>query len=141
MVRGGGDGGGGGGAGLESYGATILRVTLGVIFIMHAKLALFTFGPSGTAAFQRSLGVPLPELGAWYVIIAHGLGGALLVLGVFTRWAALANLPIMAGAFFLVHLKQGFFVGKDGGFEFVMLVLAANLAQVFLGAGALALRR
>ena len=47
-----------------------------------------------------------------------------MLLGVFTRWAALANLPIMAGAFFLVHLKQGFFMGRDGGYEYVLLVLA-----------------
>lgn len=132
---------GAGGAGLESYGVTILRVTLGIIYIMHAYLALFVYGVRGTIAFQRSLGLPLPEVGAWYVIVAHGLGGALLALGLFTRWAALANLPIMAGAFFLVHLRQGFFMGKDGGYEYVLLILAATLAQVFLGSGALALRR
>jgi putative oxidoreductase len=126
---------------LESYGATILRVALGVIFMMHAYLALVLYGVRGTIAFQRSLGLPLPELGTAYVIVAHGLGGALIILGLFTRWAALVNLPIMAGAFFLVHLKQGFFMGRDGGYEYVFLVLAANLALVFLGPGALALRR
>jgi putative oxidoreductase len=126
---------------IESYGVTILRVTLGVIFLMHAYLALVVIGVRGAIAFQRSLGIPLPEVGAWYAIVAHGLGGALLVLGLWTRWAALANLPIMAGAFFLVHLKQGFFMGPGGGYEYVLLVLAATLAQVFLGAGALALRR
>jgi putative oxidoreductase len=130
-----------GGAGLEAYGVTILRVTLGIIYIMHAYLALFVFGIRGTVGFQRSLGLPVPEIGAWYVVVAHGVGGALLVLGLFTRWAALANLPIMAGAFFLVHLKQGFFMGRDGGYEYVLLVLAATLAQVFLGSGALAMRR
>jgi putative oxidoreductase len=130
-----------GGPGLDAYGATVLRVTLGVIYVMHAYLALFVYGYRGTVRFQESLGLPLPEVGAAYVIVAHGLGGLLLVLGVFTRWAALANLPIMAGAFFLVHLKQGFFMGRDGGYEFVLLVLAATLAQVFLGPGALALRR
>lgn len=134
-----------GGAGpsvsLESYGATILRITLGVIFLMHAYHALVVMGPRGTTAFQHSLGLPVPEVGAWYLIVAHGLGGALLILGLFTRWAALANLPIMAGAFFLVHLKHGFFVGRAEGYEYVMLVLAATLAQVFLGPGALALRR
>jgi putative oxidoreductase len=132
---------GGGGAALESYGATILRIALGVIFIMHAYLALFVYGIRGTIEFQRSLGLPVPEVGVWYVIVAHGLGGALILVGAFTRWAALANLPIMAGAFFLVHLKQGFFMGREGGYEYVLLVLAANLALVFLGPGALALRR
>lgn len=133
--------GGGAAAPLESYGATILRVTLGVIFMMHAYFALFVYGIRGTIDFQRGLGLPVPEVGVWYVLAAHGVGGAMLLLGAFTRWAALANLPIMAGAFFLVHLKQGFFMSRDGGYEYVLLVLAADLALVFLGPGALALRR
>ena len=141
MTRGSGAPAGSGGGGIDSYGATILRIVLGIIYIGHGYLALFVYGPRGTAAFQRSLGLPLPEIGAWYVILAHGLGGALLVLGLWTRWAALVNLPIMAGAFFLVHLREGFFMGPKGGYEFVLLVLAATLAQVFLGSGALALRR
>jgi putative oxidoreductase len=131
----------GGGPSLESYGVTILRVVLGVIFVMHAYYAIFHYGIRGTIELQRSLGLPVPEIGVWYVILAHGVGGALIILGVITRWAALANLPIMAGAFFLVHLKQGFFMGRDGGYEYVLLVLACNLALVFLGPGALALRR
>ena len=133
--------GAGGGPSLESYGVTILRVVLGVIFVMHAYYAMFYYGIRGTIAFQRSLGLPVPEIGVWYVILAHGVGGAMILLGVFTRWAALANLPIMAGAFFLVHLKQGFFMGRDGGYEYVLLVLACTLALVFLGPGALSLRR
>jgi putative oxidoreductase len=132
---------GGGAVSLESYGATVLRIALGLIFVMHAYLALFELGPRGAAAMQRSLGLPVPELGAWYLILAHGLGGVLLILGVLTRWAALANLPIMAAAFFLVHLRHGFFIGRGEGYEYVLLVLAATLAQVLLGPGALALRR
>ncbi len=132
---------GAGAVSLESYGATVLRVALGIIFVMHAYLALFEQGPRGAVAMQRSLGLPVPEIGAWYLILAHGVGGVLLILGVLTRWAALVNLPIMAGAFFLVHLRHGFFIGRGDGYEYVMLVLAATLAQVFLGPGALALRR
>lgn len=132
---------GDGAASLESYGATVLRVALGVIFVMHAYYALFELGPRGAVTLLRSLNLPVPEIGAWYLILAHGLGGFLLVLGVVTRWAALANLPIMAAAFFLVHLRHGFFIGRGEGYEYVLLVLAATLAQVFLGPGALALRR
>ena len=128
-------------ASLESYGITILRVVLGFIFVMHAYYAAFRYGIRGTIEFQRSLGLPLPEIGVWYVILAHGVGGALLILGIVTRWAALANLPIMAGAFFLVHLRQGFFMSREGGYEYVLLVLATTLALVFLGPGALDLRR
>jgi len=130
-----------GGSGMESYGVTVLRLVLGVIYIMHAYLAAFVYGPAGMAHFQRAHGVPFPEIGTWYVIAAHALGGICLILGVLVRWAAIANIPVMAGALFFVHLKQGFFMGKDGGYEYALLVLAATVAQACLGAGAFTLRR
>ncbi|HYB41828.1 MAG TPA: DoxX family protein [Candidatus Methylomirabilis sp.] len=126
---------------MESYGATTLRIILGVIYIMHAYLAVAVYGPSGMIAFQRDHGIPFPEIGTWYLIIAHGVGGICLLLGVLVRWAALVNVPVMAGALFFVHLKQGFFISKGGGYEYALLLLVATIAQSFLGAGAFTLRR
>ena len=126
---------------MESYGATVLRVFLGVIYIMHAYLALFVFGPSGMVSYQTGRGIPFPQIATWYLIIVHGLGGLCLVLGILVRVAALLNIPIMAGALFFVHVKQGFFMGKDGGYEYALLVLGATIAQALLGAGAFTLRR
>jgi putative oxidoreductase len=126
---------------MESYGATVLRVFLGVIYVMHAYFAAFVYGPTGMAAFQQAQGLPFPQIGTWYVIIAHGLGGICLILGVLVRWAALVNIPIMGGALFVVHLKQGFFMGKAGGYEYALLVFGATVAQTFLGAGAFTLRK
>ena len=98
--------------------------------------------------FPAALGSAL----AWYLILAHSIGGLLLILGLWTRWAALAQLPIMASAFFLHHLRQGFFLTgivvdpvKDvaiaGGYEYTLLVLAATVTLVLAGGGALALGR
>ncbi len=129
------------GGGMESYGATVLRIFLGVIYIMHAYLAAFVFGPSGMAAYQTAKGIPFPEIGTWYVIVAHGLGGICLILGILVRVAALVNIPIMVGALVFVHLKQGFFMDKDGGYEYALLVLGATIAQALLGAGAFTLRK
>ena len=128
--------------GLEAYGALILRLVLGVIYIAHAYLALFVMGPARTIEYQRAIHVPLPEISAWYLIVAHGLGGILLILGIMVRWAALANIPVMAGALWFVHLKQGFFIlsGKSG-FEYVFVVLGATIAQALLGAGAFTLKK
>ena len=128
--------------GLEAYGALVLRVVLGVIYVAHAYLALFVMGPAKAIEYQRAIHVPLPEIGAWYLIVAHGLGGILLILGIMVRWAALANIPIMAGALWFVHLKQGFFVlsGKSG-FEYVFVLLGATIAQALLGAGAFTLKK
>ena len=85
-------------SGLEAYGTLLLRIFLGFIYLAHAYLAVYKIGfPSGLIAYQRSVGMPLPELGAWYLLLAHGVGGILLILGILVRWAALANIPVMAG--------------------------------------------
>jgi putative oxidoreductase len=125
---------------VAAYGATLLRLILGVVYIMHAYLALVVFGPSGMIAYQVKSGIPFPEIATWYLIVAHGLGGIFLVLGIFARWAALANVPVMLGAILFVHLKNGFFAHQNG-YEYVLVLLVASLAVAMIGGGALSLRR
>ena len=128
--------------GREAYGALVLRVVLGVIYIAHAYLALVVMGPGKAAEYQRAMHIPLPEIGVWYLIVAHGLGGILLILGLLVRWAALANIPIVAGALWFVHLQQGFFIfGSKFGYEYVLVLLGATIAQALLGAGAFTLKK
>jgi putative oxidoreductase len=128
--------------GLEPYGALVLRVVLGVVYIAHAYLALVVMGPAKAVEFQRAMHIPLPEIGVWYLIVAHGLGGILLILGLLVRWAALANIPIMVGALWFVHLQQGFFIlGNKNGYEYVLVLLGATIAQALLGPGAFTLRK
>jgi len=127
---------------LEAYGALVLRIFLGVIYMAHAYLNLFVMGPAGAIGYQRALHIPLPEIGVWYLILAHGLGGLMLILGIMVRWAALANIPIIAGALWFVHLPQGFFIfGDKSGYEYVLLLLGATVAQALLGAGAFTLKK
>lgn len=125
---------------MASYGATLLRLILGIVYVMHAYLALVVFGPSGMIAYQVKAGIPFPELATWYLILAHGLGGIFLVLGVYTRWAALANVPVMLGAIVFVHLKSGFWAHQNG-YEYPLVLLVATLAAAMIGGGALSLRR
>ena len=131
---------------MRDYGLTILRVIVGITYVMHSYVSLFRFTPAGTAAFLASVGLPAPALMAWILILVHGLGGILLILGLWTRWAAAANAVILAGALVTVHLPQGFFLkvmktGFVGGFEFVLLLFAASLALVLTGGGALSVKK
>lgn len=127
---------------MAAYGATLLRLILGVVYIMHAYLAVVVFGPAGMIAYQTKHGVPFPEIGTWYLIVAHGLGGIFLVLGLFTRWAALANVPVMVGALLFVHLKNGFWAHTNpSGYEYVLVLAVVSLAVAMIGGGALTLRR
>ena len=125
---------------MASYGAMLLRLVLGIVYMMHAYLALVVFGPSGMIAYQVKAGVPFPELATWYLILAHGLGGIFLVLGIYTRWAAMANVPVMLGAIVFVHLKKGFWA-HEGGYEYALVLLVATVACAMIGGGALSLRR
>jgi len=127
---------------MAAYGATLLRLILGVVYVMHAYLAVVIFGPAGMIAYQAKHGVPFAEIGTWYLILAHGLGGVFLVLGLFTRWAALANVPVMLGALLFVHLKNGFWAHTNpSGYEYVLVLLVVSLAVAMIGGGALTLRR
>jgi putative oxidoreductase len=134
---------------MRAYGPTVLRVFLGVVFVMHAYLALVIYTPAGAAAFNAKIGVPLPVVAAWFTIFAHGLGGIMLIIGLWTRWAALANAVVMLGALVFAHLNQGFFIkavlvdGKPqaAGYEYVLTLVGAAIAQALLGSGALAVKR
>ena len=125
---------------MAPYGAMLLRLVLGIVYIMHAYLALVVYGPNGMIDYQAKSGVPFPEIGTWYLIVAHGLGGIFLVLGIYARWAALANVPAMLGALLFVHLKNGFWAFKNG-YEYVLVLLVASVAVAMIGGGALSLRR
>lgn len=121
------------------YAALVLRVTLGVLFLAHASLKLFVFTPAGTAKFFASLGLP-GEL-AYLVMTVEVLSGIALILGVWTRYAALAGIPILLGAIFTVHGAAGFFfTNPKGGWEFPALWAVGLAAQALLGDGAYALR-
>jgi putative oxidoreductase len=121
------------------YAALVLRVTLGALFLAHASLKLFVFTPAGTAKFFGSLGFP-PEL-AYLVMTVEVLSGIALILGVWTRYAALAGIPVLLGAIFTVHGAAGFFfTNPKGGWEFPAFWAIALVAQTLLGDGAFALR-
>lgn len=52
----------------------------------------------------------------------HLLGGSLLLAGLFTRLSVLLQIPVLIGAVFFVHAKQGVFAG-EGGLLFPITVL------------------
>jgi len=121
------------------FAALLLRVSLGALFLAHAGLKFFVFTPAGTAAFFGSVGVP-PAL-AYVTIAAEVLGGTALILGLWTRFAALLLTPILLGAIFTVHGSAGFFFDNaHGGWEFPAFWIVALIVQALLGDGAYALR-
>jgi len=125
--------------GLQSCGLTVLRVTLGIVFLVHGYQKLFTFGLHGVAGMFGHMGIPLAGFFAVVVTLVEFVGGLLLIVGVATRIAAAFLAVDMLGAILFVHAKHGFF--NPGGVEFPLTLLAASICLVLAGGGALSLRR
>jgi putative oxidoreductase len=121
----------------------ILRVTLGGVMAPHAAqktLGVFGgYGIEGTMGFftnHMHLPAPLAAL----VIFAEAAGSLGLVLGLFTRAAALGIASVMIGAVVTTHLPNGFFMNWFGtqageGYEYHLLVLAMVAALLVGGGG------
>ena len=126
---------------------------LGVVYIAHAYHAYFDVTPDAMAAMiTKDLGLPFPDALVFYMLAAQLVGGVMLVLGLFSRWAALVNVPVMLVVVLVIQLNDGFFLraviteaarGKAHvvGYEYALVVLIATIAQFFLGGGTWALTK
>lgn len=102
---------------------SLLRIVTGFLFMQHGA--------------QKILGFPAPqhsEFDLFSMLGAAGtlelFGGALIVIGLFTRPTAFILSGLMAFAYFIAHAPQSFWPMLNGGelatmFTFVFLYLAA----------------
>src|SRR5512143_2408940 len=112
----------------QSWGVTLLRVIVGIVFLAHGGQKLFVYGIGGFVSHMGLAAFLSP-----IVIAIELLGGAALILGIGTRIAAAAIAVNMLGAVIGVHLKGGFFLPT--GFEYALTMLAASAALVLTGPG------
>ncbi|HYF22942.1 MAG TPA: DoxX family protein [Caulobacteraceae bacterium] len=121
---------------LAPWGATVIRLSLGVMWITHAFLKLLVYTPAGFVGFLESQG--MPGVLAMPVIIAEIVGGVVILAGFYSRWASLALLPVLAGAT-VAHAANGWvFSNPNGGWEYPVFLIVVSLAHVLMGDGKLA---
>ncbi|HFK2921851.1 TPA: DoxX family protein [Stenotrophomonas maltophilia] len=124
---------------LAPYGATLLRLALGVLFLVHALIKLLVFTPAGTAAFFESLGLS-GVLGYLTIGVELAITAALL-LGIYARWAGLAGVPLLLGTIVTVHGANGFgFANAGGGWEYPTFWALALVVLFLVGDGKWTLR-
>jgi len=111
----------------------LIRIAAGLAFIYHGASILFgAFGGPGVAGFAAHNHFPLWV--AYLVGLAQFCGGVSILTGIVARLGALAILPVMAGAIYLVHWQHGFEVIK-GGMEYALTQALIALAILVAGAG------
>jgi len=121
---------------LQPLGLLLLRIALGLIFFSHGYPKLAHSG-AGMQGFFVQHGLP-----GYFVYISGVLevfGGMLLVLGLFTRAAAMLLAIEMGVAIWKVHSSGGYLAIHN--YEFPLALLAASFALATVGAGLVSLDR
>jgi putative oxidoreductase len=123
----------------NDYAALTLRSALGLMFLAHGLLKIMVFTLAGTAGFFESVG--FPGWAAYIVAPFEVLAGVALVLGIYTRPAAVASLAVLLGAL-VVHIGNGWmFTNKNGGWEYPAFLVVAAITVALLGGGRIALTK
>ena len=118
----------------DDLGKLLLRLVLGITILLHG-IAKIMAGPAFIISSVTAAGLPVPL--AYLVYVGEVLAPILLIVGIWSRPAALVIAGNMAFAIFLVHMKQLTSLNDQGGWalELQGMFMVTALALVFLGAG------
>jgi putative oxidoreductase len=119
------------------YAAIPLRLALGIGFMMHGLQKLGAIDGTNidkVSGFFGSLGFAPATFWAWVVALVETIGGAMVLIGLWTPIAAMLLAIVMLVAILRVHISNGFFVGV-GGIELAFANLMMALSLKGLGAG------
>ena len=105
----------------------LFRVVIGLLFTCHGLSSLFGMfgGKGGTGA-----SVPVGTWPGWYAALIQLVCGLLVLVGLFTRPAAILASGSMAYAYFVVHQPNGLMPIQNGGvtpalYSWTFLLIAA----------------
>jgi len=115
-------------------GLFILRVVIGIVFLMHGVTKLLHM--DGTIGFFSQIGIPMPTVAAWGVALAETIGGGALILGLAVPIFGLILAIDMAVAILKVQLRKGLI----GGYELELTLLAGLVCLVMAGPGIMAVQ-
>jgi putative oxidoreductase len=130
---------------VSAYAGIALRAVVGAIYVFQAYLALFASTPKGLAAYIEKLGFHVHTILAVTVIAINGIGGAMLVIGLWTRLAGSLNAAVLLLGLLTVYVRQNVLlkgsvvdvaIGRAWpGYEYVALLAAATVLVAVGGSG------
>jgi putative oxidoreductase len=124
---------------LLDLGLLILRLFIGVCFVIHAlgKLGLVGTGNmAGFTAWLEDLGVPYASAQAYLAMFSELVGGTLLAVGLLTRPAALVLVATMIVAGRVGHRGAGYLITNDPpGAEYTINLAVVCAVLALFGPG------
>jgi putative oxidoreductase len=130
---------------MSAYASLALRVVVGAVYLFQAYLALFASTPKGLAAYIEKLGFHVHTILAVGVIAINGIGGAMLIVGLWTRLAGALNAAVLLLGLLTVYVRQNALlkgtivdaaIGRTwAGYEYVALLAAATVLVAVGGGG------
>lgn len=122
----------------DALGAMLLRLALGLMWLAHAQLKWFVFTIPGMANWLESQG--LPSFMAWPVFLMEVIGGLMILVGFYGRYASVVLIPILLVATW-THIPNGWVhTSEGGGWEFPMFLVVASTTHILIGDGKFAVR-
>ena len=110
-----------------------MRVSLGGMFFLHGIGKPLIIGMAQVS--QGFIEKGFPVWTNYAATLIEIIGGLMLVLGIYSRWAAVALLPVTLGII-LYHFPYGWvFHNPGGGWEYPQLILVSLVTILFLGGG------
>ena len=120
------------------FAGLILRAPIGLILAAHGAQKLFAwfggYGLDGTGQWMESIGLTPGYLMAVLAGSAEFFGGLALLLGLFTRPAAVVVAFAMLIAIFSVHIGNGLFLANNG-YEYGLTLFVVMAAIAVQGGG------
>jgi putative oxidoreductase len=111
-------------------GSNILRIICGAFMFPHVA-GKFAAGAlsAGTVGFFAKAGFHPPELWVYLAAVAETLSGIALVLGICTRYAAIAAAAVLAIAVYALQIVNGFrWTWNTGGYEYPVFWAIVSIA-------------
>jgi len=111
------------------WGVTAVRIAMGVIFVI-AGWQKFQAGMDAVTGSFVKMGIPAPGVAAPFIAALELVGGALLILGIATRWLGLLFAIQFVVATFYVKLPVGW-----PGARLDLMLLVGGVLLFFAGPG------
>ena len=122
---------------IKSFGLLILRLSIGTMLIHHGYEKTADI-QNFADAFVRPIGIPFPILASYIAAYSEIYGSWLVIVGLFTRFAALSIVGTIGVAIYHAIVTAGFNIYL---LELLILYMGGSLCILLLGSGDFALDR